>query len=166
VSIKVEIQDKQLQDAIKAARSAVSDLTVPFKLMTDAWFRSNRAIFALKGPGKYADLSEAYKTQKKRRHGFTYPILRASGNLEDSITKPGDAGSIAQTLNKKTLILGTKVSYGQYLQFGTSRMPARPFILVGAEQVAPAEINRRRDAWVKMLQDYVMQKTGAVGGVA
>ena len=67
--------------------------------------------------------------------------------------------------HRKTLILGTKVAYAPYLQNGTSRMPARPHVLIGAEQVAPEEINRRRDAWIEILGEYVLQKASQLGTV-
>jgi hypothetical protein len=36
-------------------------------------------------------------------------------------------------------------------------LPQRPFILLGAEQVSPPDINRRREAWIAILEDYVIQ---------
>lgn len=155
--------DKKFQAAITAALKEVSDLTIPYTLITKSWFKGNRAIFALKGPGKYVDLTPGYKKQKKKAVGFVYPILRRSGALERSITEPGDPASISLIINKTTLILGTKVPYGKYHQFGTKRLPKRPFILVGAEQVSPPDLNRRREAWLQIISDYVMQASRKFG---
>src|SRR5688572_19842345 len=103
VSFKVD-PDKQFQTAVKDALKQVKDLTIPFTLMTKSWFQGNKAIFALKGPGKYTDLSDAYKIQKKNAVGFIYPILRRSGVLEKSLTVPGDSNAISIILNKNTLV--------------------------------------------------------------
>ncbi len=158
--------DNEFKKAIQKASEEVEDLTIPFTLMEQSWFKSNRAIFSLKGPGKYSDLSEVYKPRKKKDVGFIYPILRRLGALESSLTVPGDEDSVATILNKKTLVLGTKTPYAGFLHGGTSRMPARPMVLVGAEQVAPDEINRRRLAWIEILGDYVLQKAKQVGTVS
>lgn len=165
VEVEVKIFDKEFQRAIDATLKKVDDMTIPFNLMTQSWFKSNQAIFALSGPGKYQDLSDRYKPIKQSAWGFIYPILKASGRLMASITKPGDTDSIAMILNKRTLILGTKTPYAEYHQFGTNRLPARPFVLLGAEQVSPPEVNRRRDAWIKIMSDWANQVSATIGPV-
>lgn len=152
--------DDGLQRALNKASKQVSDLTIPFTLIAKSWFKSNKAIYALKGPGKFADLTELYKKTKQRKLGFTYPILRgATRSLEKSITEPTDGQSVNMIVNKKTLILGTKVEYGPFLHFGTVKMKARPFVLIGAEQTGPPEFNKRLEAWIKILEDFVVQTT-------
>jgi phage gpG-like protein len=158
VAIEIQVFDRDLQKAIRQTINDVGDLTIPFGLIAQSWFKTNRAISSLKSPGKYKDLSEAYKPTKKKKWGYLYPILGASGKMLSSITLPGP-DSINMVINKTTLVLGSKVSYGKYHQYGTNRMPARPWILLGPEQVAPPEINRRKDAWIKVLQDFVVQRT-------
>lgn len=150
--------DKAFQKEIEATLREVDDLTVPYTLMIQSWFKSNRAIFSLKGPGKYTDISQAYKTRKQKEVGFVYPILKRSGALAESITNPSDSNSIAKIINKRTLILGSSIFYGPFHQYGTKHMPARPWVLLGAEQTAPEEINQRREAWMAILRNWVMQK--------
>lgn len=149
--------DKQFRDFLARSAQKVGNFTIPFTLITKDWFKSNRAIFALAGPGKYDDLSEKYKDQKQKAVGFIYPILKRSGKLEQSLTNPGDSASIAQIINKTILILGTKDRTAVWHQGGTKKMPARPPVLLGAEQVSPPELNRRRDAWYKIIESYVEQ---------
>lgn len=151
---------KKLQDKLKKLQRKSDDLTIPLTLITKDWFKSNRAIFALTGPGKYEDLSDGYKKSKRRDVGFVYPILRRSGDLERSLTLPGDKSSIAQIINKKVLILGTSDRTAVFHQAGTKKMPSRPPVLLGAEQVSPPGINRRTEAWVKILEDYFTQMLG------
>lgn len=156
--------DKEFANAVKKTLAEVSDLTIPFKLITKSWYQSNKFIFNVKsGPGKYEDLSEAYKRKKQALVGFVYPVLKLYGKLEKSLTNPGDANTIALILNRQTLILGTKVPYAGYLQGGTSRMPARPPVLIGAESTAPPELNQRRQLWIQTLENYVLEKAKQVG---
>ncbi len=124
-----------LQDYIKV----FGDATEPLTSIVNDWFQNNKQIFALKGKGKYVDLSEGYKQFKKEFFGFIYPILRASGKLERSITDKKDNDAIA-VVTKKEAIMGTSTKtkdgapYPSYLQYGTKRMPARPFIFKDERQ--------------------------------
>lgn len=156
IGVKID-PDGEFRKALAAASRECEDLTIPLTEITREWFQGNRAIYRLKTPGKYADLSANYKKQKQRRHGFVYPILRASGKLERSIIDPKDAKAIANIVNKKTLYLGSKVKYAEYLQTGTSRMPSRPYVLIGAEQSGPPEFNRRFEIFGNIFKEYVRQ---------
>lgn len=153
------------RDAISEAISKVSDLRIPYTLLVKSWFQGNKAIFALKGPGKYKDLKLSTKKAKIREHGSAYPILKNSGALEQSLTEPTDSDSIAVISGKYTLILGTKKSYAPFLQYGTKFMPARPVVLWGAEQTAPAELNKRVETWIEIVNNYVLQVSAKVGKV-
>ena len=170
VEVKVD-PDKRFNDALRRAQNKVGDLTLPLNLITKSWFKGNRSIFDLgrKGPGKYIDLSPKYKARKKKILGSPYPILvgftkskRRSGKLARSMTNPTNPDSIANIINKKSLILGTKAKtqkghlYPASLHYGTRFMPARPFVLLGSEQVAPSPVNRRKELWIKIIKDYVL----------
>lgn len=160
--VEFEVIDKNLNKTIEIALRRCDDLTIPFTLMVQSWFKSNRAIFDLKGPGQYDDINDLYKVRKQKKYGFVYPILKASGKLADSITKPGDPNSIDYIINKNSLILGSRIPYGKHHQYGAPRanLPKRPWILIGSEQTAPKEINKRRELWIKLLSDYVKQSIG------
>ena len=164
--------NKAVNDAIKE----LGDLTTPFRLMTREWFKGNRSIFdeGRQGPGKYQDLTTRYKKAKTRAIGSPYPILRGfvrpkgqaarkSGKLAKSMIDPTDGASIVSIINKTTLVLGTRVvskkgsPYGIFINEGTKNMAARPFMLIGGEQVATKEINKRRENWVNMIEDYMFQ---------
>ena len=161
--IKIDVDpDGRLKKAVSDAIQKVGNLTVPFKVITRSWFKGNNAIFDLKGPGKYQDITTATKKFKIKKVGAAYPILFFSGKLADSITKPDATGSIALIINKTELHLGTSIPYGIFHQSGKSRskIPYRPFILLGAEQTAPASLSNRREAWIKVITDYVEQVSG------
>lgn len=162
--IKIEVDPgDEFTKAVKKTIKEVEDLTIPFTLISKSWFQSNKAIFRLKGKGKYEDLSSGYKKLKQKQAGFIYPILKLSGKLEKSITDPTATGAISLILNKQTLVLGTAVSYAQFHQKGTRYMPARPPVLVGAEQTAPTELNKRQEIWIETLANYVLERSKQVG---
>lgn len=174
---------EELRKAIRAALREVDDLTIPLTLISQSWYKTNKAIFALKSPGKYADLSSrrffawweakgsplrkwyegGYKEYKLAKVGFVYPILKRTGRLEGSITNPTHPETISSILNRKVLLLGSRVDYGRYHQTGTKKMPARPFLLIGPEQVAPQGINNREKAWTNILKNYVRDVTAKSG---
>ena len=90
----------------------------------------------------------------------------ATGKLGKSMTDPSSSDSVATIVNKKTLLLGTKVKskrgapYAFFLHFGTKKMKARPLVLFGSEQVAPRAINKRVENWAKMLGKYIRDVSG------
>lgn len=178
--------DKKFNKAVQRAYNKVGDLTIPYTLMTKSWFKANKSIFPItrKSPGKYEDYKKTkggqyYKNLKKRLLGSPYPMLVGfnrigkdkgvrSGILAESLTNPQSANAFTQIVNKKTLVLGTKVrknghSYPASLHFGTRFMDARPFMLVGGEQVATPQINQRRKNWIKTILNYVEQVSKGFG---
>ena len=149
--------------ALRKAGKISSDLRVPFKLITMSFYRTNKVLFTLKSKGPFDDLSNNYKEEKAEKYGFIYPILKATGALERSITNPTDSNTVASVLNKTTLILGTKLTskkgapYPAFLQFGTKFMPARPYLVVGTEKGRWAQsktIRRRKQRWIEVLGKY------------
>jgi phage gpG-like protein len=153
--------DNEFSKKLNSAFEATNDLTIPLGLMAREWFQGNKSIFKLKGPGRYKDLTDKYKSLKLRTIGQVYPILELSGALKDSITNPKDSESINLIVNKNTLVLGTKVPYAIYHQSNEDRtkMPYRPFLFVGVEQIAPNDIQQNRlKNWIKILESYVSQK--------
>lgn len=172
MAVEFQVDDKRIfNDAILKARKEIADLRVPFSLMTKAWFKGNVSQFDLsrQGPGKYDDFTQESSDQKFRDVGFVYPILVRSGKLMRSMTQPQNQDAITKVVNKNTLVLGTKVTgeggapYPFFLHFGTKFMPARPVVLLGVEQVATTQQNKRVKLWVKTLEDFVIQKSEGFG---
>lgn len=159
--------DKAFQQMITAIAAESGDLTIPFITIAKEWFRGNQAIFKLRGPGKYTDLSDRYKPRKLRDVGFVYPILKRSGHLMRSLTTepvasgkgiaPASSDSVAQILNKTVLRMGTKDRTAIWHQTGAGRLPERPMVFLGPEQTAPEQFNQRMLNWVVMLSDHYSQ---------
>lgn len=161
ISIEVRLENEaRFIAAVERAKRATEDLTLPLTLIAKDFYKSERAIFSLKGPGQYEDLKQKTKVFKQRRYGRVYPILFAGGNLKDSVLNPTDPNAVNQIVNRTSLILGTRVPYGKYLQSGTSRMPSRPFLFIGPEapRYATDEMKGRPERWMNILNSYVLQK--------
>lgn len=163
-------ENRQFQRAINKASKKLDDLRIPLGLISREWFKSNKAIFTLGGFGKYEAYSPSYMKWKLKNVG-NISVMKVTGKLERSITDPSDRYSVNEITNKKELTLGTKVvskrgaPYAIYLQNGTKFMPARPPVLFGHEQVAPSKLNKRVSNWAKILETYMLQKSGEFGTV-
>lgn len=155
----------RFNEVIANAKAAIGDLTIPLTLIAKDWYRGNRAMFLLKGPGQWTDLADGtnhgrtnYKAAKLRKWGFVYPILKASGALESSLTNPTDANTISQIINKDTLILGTRLPYAAALNFGYAarNLPPRPFMAIRPESGnARDETQGQMERWVGYIAAHV-----------
>lgn len=153
---------KQLQDALRAAANQVNDLTPALLLIAQYWFKSNNAIFTLKGPGQWPDLSLPYKKFKTNLLGSPYPIMLLHGRIMASITAPPNSESIQQIINKKSLVLGTSVPYADALAHPQKHPErARNPVMFGNEATSPKALQTRVDTWKKIMLNYVAQVSGA-----
>lgn len=162
--------------SVREAQRTVGDLTIPLTEIGQDWMRTNQTIFTLSGPGPWKDLSggragrnaktgryqspnSGYKAQKLKKWGFIYPILKASGALERSITQPGDPNSLFEIINGETLILGTKVTSPGGVNYAAILNEARPFMNIPELSVA---------RWLVILKTFIISRTtpGAAAAVA
>jgi phage gpG-like protein len=179
VSYSVD-NDMKFRKAVAAARDAVKDLTIPLTLIAKDFFKSERAIFQLSGPGLYPDLSTkpffafweqgelrreypgGYKEYKQAKAGFVYPILKLSGALERSLTDPTDSNAVNFIVNKNTLIVGTRLQYAIYHQSDAPRtkIPLRKMLFVGPEapRWAVGDQVGRLERWLGILNGFLEQK--------
>lgn len=75
-----------------------------------------------------------------RARGNAHPILHETAALEESLTKPGAADAVKE-ITALSLTVGTSVRYASYHQDGTSRMAARPpVVLLLSDEVRWGEI--------------------------
>jgi len=174
--------DVRFKQMLTNAAKVVQDFRVPFGLISRDFYRSELAIFKLKGPGLYPpfknshrvqfetdtyggvrrlapkkqfDVSKSeYQQRKLKDRGFDYPLLVASGKLAASITKPNAPGSI-NIITPLSMVLGTSVSYGIYHQSDEPRhkMPLRKFIFIGPE--APQFANSDQQGRLERWLNYV-----------
>jgi len=176
--------DKFIADAVKQ----VGDLRPAFIGIAKSFYKTNKAIFALKGPGQYEDfsgpkISQTWKNpgrpDKRVRDGNLtayqyakqkakpdmvkgYPLLKFSGALEKSITDENDSKTV-NIVTKDSLTIGTSVSYGQHHQYGTRKMPMRPFLFLDPSTTRYAQstgLSRREIAWKQAINNYVLRSLG------
>lgn len=180
INIEVTVDDG-IREVLGRAREAGVNLNVPFMSIAKSWFKSNRSIFTLQGPGQYPDYGgfnpyqavtsgkrggavltrrDLYKRQKQKRWGFVYPMMKASGRLEQSLTDPANPEAINLVVNNLSLYLGTRVSYAPYHQSDEARtkMPYRPIVFTGAEQIAPTEKKNEYTRFYQILEDSIQQQ--------
>src|SRR5512135_819982 len=94
--------DRKFRNAIKKASEVSDDLRIPFGLILRDFYKSEAAIFKLKGPGKYPPFKgpinpktgyTRYQEAKIKKAGFDYPLLVRTGALAASLLGPTNPGS-------------------------------------------------------------------------
>lgn len=140
--IRVEIVDKGVQNALnKLSRSHKP--AILNALETSAMLIRNRAIQNINSGGRSG------RTYKRGKKGFH--VASAPGEFPAS-----DSGALVRDISLErfadSVTVGSrKEPHGYYLEFGTSRMAARPWLRRSAEQEEQA-INKLLDA---MLGDLI-----------
>ena len=163
--------DKKFRKALEKAGEVSQDLRVPFGLILRDFYKSEQAIFKLKGAGKYpvfkgkinpkTGMTE-YQAQKKKDVGFDYPLLVRTGSLAASLLGPNNKGSISK-ITPLSLVFGTSIEYGIYHQSDAPRpkIPLRKFLFIGPEapQFATSEQMGRLQRWQGYLTDHIAKQT-------
>lgn len=199
--------DKKFKASITRALGVVDDLRIPFSSIAKDFYRSEKAIFNLKGPGQYPPFTKSeggiedvsvgkvrqkgflgffkkkrlkfkkgyvstvespYQIYKKKKYGFDYPLLKASGALEASVTGPNSPNSIL-AIDKQFLAIGTSLEYAGYHQFGNKRLPMRKFLFIGPESkefASNKSITGRLERWNNIINNYILRKMGATSAQA
>lgn len=181
--------DRLFKQAIDRALTEVNDLRLPFNQIAFDWYKSNQAIFQLKSAGKYPPFQgkkigetwatdpararpdkrfrnpnmTAYQDYKVRKYGFDYPLLKATGRLEKSVTDSKAPETIF--VNTGTgIVLGSQVPYGLYHQSDAPRrkIPLRKFIFIGPEapRFANSDQMGRAERWLNIINNYIIKKMG------
>lgn len=161
-SYKVD-NDRSFRNALQRASEVTSDLRVPFALILSDFYRSEKAIFSLKGPGQYPPFKNSasnaekftkagrrkknayqhvyeqgflspYQKAKIKAVGFDYPLLVRTGSLAASLLSANARGAIA-IIAPTELTIGTTIPYGIYHQSDAPRkkIPLRKFLFIGPE---------------------------------
>lgn len=157
--------DEAFQAAIDRLAKASNDFRIPFGLISKDYYRSNKKIFSLSGPGLYPDLGpdgpakSDYKTAKQRAVGFIYPIMTRTGRLAASMLNPSDPETI-RVITKQNLLLGSSVPYLKYHQSDAprSKIPLRKVVFIDGgplESSRGASTSARREAWINIIDKYI-----------
>ena len=155
--------DVAFKAALTRAQAVVSDLKVPFGLILADFYKSQQAIWKLKGPGKYPPFSgknigemragplryptatrkpipenanalKQYQYYKLKKYGFDYPLLVATGRLAASLSGPSNRDSVS-SIGPLHMYFGTSTPYAIYHQSDKARkrIPLRKFLFIGPE---------------------------------
>ena len=178
--------DGKFKAALKQASEVSSDLRVPFGLILRDFYKSQVAIFKLKGPGqypafknsqgkyeqqgsarRYVDRSKSpYQRAKIKAVGFDYPLLVRSGALANSLLGPNNKGSVA-IVTPLSLTIGTLIKYGIFHQSDAARskIPLRKFLFIGPEasQFATSEQMGRLKRWLMILETHIQTQIKKAG---
>lgn len=167
--------DRKFRNAIKEASEVGQDLSVPFGLILKDFYKSEAAIFKLKGPGKYPPFQgkinpktgyTEYQAAKRKKVGFDYPLLVRTGALAASLLGPNNPGSVSK-ITPLSLVFGTAIEYGAYHQSDDprSKIPLRKFLFIGPEapNFATNEQIGRLQRWQGYMTDYIKKQVKNAG---
>lgn len=178
----IPANDVAFQNSLNDAGKKVSDLRIPFGLIAGDWFKSNKQIFTLKGPGEYDDFvgdrvggKTVYMRFKEKRsdEGSAYPLLLGvnrkvrgnnvkGGRLAKSLLQKRSSESVLE-ITKDSLTMGTRVPYAIFHQSDRDRLsnlPQRKMIFISGgpnEKADDAQAGGRLARWTRILRSHVDQ---------
>jgi phage gpG-like protein len=127
--IRIEIQGTQeLSNAFTELSRRIGDLTPIWPRVAQVFYERERQLFDQQGEGNWRELSPRYGAWKQK-HFPGYPLLQRSTEMAVSLTNQTSPFSVLD-MRPKNFAVGTSVPYAQFHQTGTSRMPARPPIII------------------------------------
>ena len=150
---------KKLGRNFDQLRASLQDMRPLFETFASDFYKDEKRIFALKGPGKYTELTDEYEIRKFMAHGFIYPILFATGRLANSLLSRGSSESVL-VIKKQEFRIGTTTPYAVYHHSKESRtiIPRRPVYFFGKDN--PQQTAR----WHRLVKVYIdKQIKGAFG---
>lgn len=173
--------DRKFREALKRASEVSTDLRIPLGLISADFYKSQQAIWKLKGPGKYPPFKgpknpetghTRYQDEKLKAVGFDYPLLVRTGSLAASLSGPNNKGSINK-VTPLSLTIGTSIPYGIYHQSDEGsrpRIPLRKFLFIGPEapSFASDEQKGRLERWLGYIESHitnVLRREGLNGKV-
>lgn len=119
----------QMDRGIARFADGVADYRGVWPVIADDFYAQVKDQFkseGTEGGDKWQELTPVY-AKYKEAHWPGKPILQRTGNLMTSLTTQNDPNSV-YIAARKTLTLGSRVSYARFHQTGTGRMAARPEI--------------------------------------
>lgn len=173
--------DKQFQRGIDRLGKTVSDFRIPFGLISNDWYRSNKIIFGLKSAGLYPDFGGfspdekdqkikgrtvsrrvAAQFRKKQEVGFVFPLLKRHGALQRSL-ESRSAPDAEFFIGRQFLIMGTNVPYAKFHQSDKKprlKLPQRKVVFISGgknEASRDSRITGRLQRWLNIMNDHVTQ---------
>ena len=135
VSIQIHRRAELNQELQRVERVLNNPTPVWEPVVRKVLIPSIRETFLSEGDGRWA----------RRLDNLPHPLLRKSGTLYDSLIRPGARGNV-NIQSPNSLEYGTDIPYADYHEFGTSRIPARPYLLYAVENIE-GKVAREMDQW-------------------
>lgn len=188
VSYTVE-NDKEFDAKVNEALKQVSSLVIPFRLIANDFYNSQKYIFKLKSRGGYEDFQGPTIGQRRKGplskptskrnpipskyDGYTpyqyykekkYNLPRGYPLLKatgrlEKASTTPNSPDSILNIKPKSLEIGTDLPYVDFLQNGTRKMPARKPFFIGPEVMINDQTRGRLDRWTKYINDYVESQT-------
>ena len=98
---------------------------------------------------RQAFTSEGGGRWQPRQDTLPHPLLRKSGALFRSLVQPGAPGNV-DIRSPHSLEYGTDIAYADYHEFGSSRIPARPYLQFAVENGLEGKLTREIDMWFQL----------------
>ena len=136
--VTISIRNRnQLERDLQRQISVLNDQTALWQTVIDNVLRPRiRETFASDGFGRW----------QPRVDNLPHPLLRKSGTLFRSLVQPGAPGNV-DIRSEHSLEYGTDIAYADYHEFGTSRIPARPYLQFAVENGLEGKLLREIDMW-------------------
>lgn len=153
--------DKDFSAGLDRLARLTQDFRVPFYLIANDFYKSEKQIFQLKSAGRYPELAQSTIDMKERKlgPGNAWPILFLTGRLAKSLLSRDGTESVFE-VTKTSMEMGTDVPYAIFHQSDKARtkLPQRkPIFIDGGPMDAPGAKNGRRARWLNILNDYVLK---------
>jgi len=127
--MKVEVNDTEVQVMLGNVLKRVSDMRPAMRDISILLKESVKKNFEAEGrPKKWKPLAPSTIASKVKRKGTWRPILVDTGKLRASNT-PSYGAKWAKLTN------AVKGNYGWKHQYGTGKIPARPFMMIQDEDI-------------------------------
>ena len=150
-SINIEIELEGINQLLAQLKDLGEDADlVMLETITDlATDTHENALNGIAGPPKSGKVYEKYNP--RRTHQASAPGQYPSSDTGQLLTNVRVAGLDLPTIARMEAKVGTSIMHGRYLEFGTPRMLARPWLLPSferARQGVETELRRRLEARV------------------
>jgi phage gpG-like protein len=145
----------QMDRGIARFADGVADYRPIWPVIADDFYAQVKDQFkseGTEGGDKWQELKPVY-AKYKEAHWPGKPILQRTGDLMASLTTQSDPNAVYIEA-RKTLTLGSRVSYAKYHQTGTGKMAARP-------EIQLTELFKRLA--MKNVQSYLVQMASQCG---
>lgn len=125
IDVQVKLEDVQmLKKKLLSLHEPLKKIAIYLQSESQQAFERNTGRVT-----RWKDLSPATKKRKMREKGAIYPILVFNGKLR---------ASIAHDVSKNTARIYSGVKeYAHFHQYGTRKMPARPFLEIDSGKDIP-----------------------------